>query len=276
MKANGGSSSMELASISSTQSPTTTTESVEELSAKLASYQKFMADYIVKASEQKFQAVKVAEMALAKKYEAKLLLLNGSNSESVSPPVVSTGAKSNPAFEKRNAKVAAAAGKSRWGEKEVEKAQVAATTTTTTAPPAEKVIDVVDIPSEVIEADHGLRADGGVGGLTLAERVMLGSQASTNVEIAHTVKNTSNYEKRNAYLLKSANAGKSRWGDAEIANVQRFEEQKALSGSNTSSKTLVAPIDVKDADYGLRADGGVGGPSLSERVNLGAALMQSA
>lgn len=281
IKANGGSSSMELASTSSSKSITTTNESVEELAARLASYQKFMSDYIVKASEQKFKAVKEAEMALTKKYEAKLLLLSGN--DNAAPPVVSTPTKNNPAFEKRNAKVAAAAGKSRWGEKEVEKAQIAATTTTeaavpvAAAAPAEKVIDVVDIPAEVIEADHGLRADGGVGGLTLAERVMLGSQASSKVEVGAVVKNASTYEKRNAYLLKSANAGKSRWGDAEIANVQRFEEQKALSGSNSgSSSPVVAPIDVKEADHGLRADGGVGGPSLSERVNLGTALMQSA
>ena len=51
--------------------------SKEELLAKLQSYQKFMADYIVKAQEQKLAAVRAAEAATAKKYEEKLLLLGG-------------------------------------------------------------------------------------------------------------------------------------------------------------------------------------------------------
>ena len=32
--------------------------------------------------------------------------------------------------------------------------------------------------------------------------------------------------------------------------------------------------EIKAADHGLRADGGVGGPSLADRVNLGAKLLQ--
>ena len=39
------------------------------------------------------------------------------------------------------------------------------------------------------------------------------------------------------------------------------------------SVDIVASPEVEAADHGLRADGGVGGPSLAERVNLGASLL---
>lgn len=293
LKASRGASSMELFSASS-PAISSTTSAVDELAANLASYQKFMADYIVNASEQKYHAVKQAEMAMAQKYKSEILLLSsgGSSSsakEEAAPIVLST--IKNPAFEKRNAKItaAAAAGKGRWGEMEVEKAQaqqiisslplVPSKSTPTSiqsiSTTTEKVIDVVNVPMEVIEADHGLRADGGVGGLTLAERVMLGSQASSTdaAPAALLTRNTSTYEKRNSFVLKSAEAGMNyRWGDAEVANVKQYEEQNTLSGSSSSCP---AEVDVNEADHGLRADGGVGGPSLSDRVNLGAALMQS-
>eukprot|EP00592_Proboscia_alata_P003693 CAMPEP_0194379050 /NCGR_PEP_ID=MMETSP0174-20130528/37731_1 /TAXON_ID=216777 /ORGANISM="Proboscia alata, Strain PI-D3" /LENGTH=196 /DNA_ID=CAMNT_0039161497 /DNA_START=102 /DNA_END=692 /DNA_ORIENTATION=+ len=49
--------------------------SMQDLTTKLAAYQKFMADYIVRAQEQKLLSVKLAEVALTNKYEEKLLSL---------------------------------------------------------------------------------------------------------------------------------------------------------------------------------------------------------
>lgn len=93
--------------------------SKEELIAKISSYQKFMADYIVKSNEEKILAVKVAEEKVAEKYEAKMLLLGSSESKESS-----SESKESSTFDKRNAKVVAAAkaGKSRWGDNEVAKA----------------------------------------------------------------------------------------------------------------------------------------------------------
>jgi len=272
--------------------PLAVTGSVEELTQKLDSYQKFMAKYIVEAQDQKLQAVKAAEAAMAQKYEQKLLLLGSGAAPAAAPaiPVLSKeqslyasrnakvaeaakagksrwgdqenaraagGVQAAPTvvaaapaavvapavsknvdlFHKRNAAVAAAgkAGMSRWGVMEVARASGAATIVVpqNTAPPAAAVANgvpappvvaaaavVTDIPPEVVEADHGLRAEGSVGGLSLAERVSMGSQASSNI-------------------------GATIIAEADI------------------------PPEVVEADHGLRAEGSVGGMSLAERVVLG-------
>jgi len=250
-----------------------------------------MADYIVKSSQQKFEAVQAAEKALAQKHEAKLLLLGGSTPNSTdkstpAPPTKATATEEksdvNPNFAKRSAKLTAAAkeGKnSRWGDAEVQRAE------SVKAPSASiPAISEKEIPKEVVDADHGLRADGGVGGLTLAERVMMGSTAGTTASpdsgsITVPSKDTSLFEKRNTNVMKAASAGKNyRWGDLEIAQVQKYESQKSLNGATAAAPAPAngkALIDVSEADKGLRSSGGVGGPSLSERVNLGAALINN-
>lgn len=50
-----------------------------EMSQKLESYQKFMAEYVVKAQEDKARAVKEAEVAAIKKYEEKLTTLQAAS-----------------------------------------------------------------------------------------------------------------------------------------------------------------------------------------------------
>ena len=321
MKASRGTSSIELTSSSETSGA-----KVEELSAKLALYQKFMAEYIVKASEAKAKAVKAAELALTAKYEAKLLLAAGAAppkppTETKTAPVVAkeSAVKVNPAYAKRNANLAAAvtAGKNtRWGDSEVQKAaNIKVTTSAPATPPAntayakrnanlaaavtagkntrwgdsevQKATNIkvttsapvaTDVPQEVIDADHGMRADGGVSGLTLAERVMLGSQAptgsgvTTTTTVAAPPKSLTSYDKRNAHLIKAAEAGlNSRWGELEVKAVLAYEEQRKLLGPSSSAAVKI--INVEEADHGMRADGGVGGPTLSDRVNLGAALL---
>jgi len=107
--------------------PTVASGSMEELSAKLAAYQDFMATYIVKAQAEKRKAVEAAEAAISKKYEEKLnafLLTPAPPSDTtlvLAPSVAAvTGSK---LYMERNAKVAAAAeaGKSRWGDGEVQR-----------------------------------------------------------------------------------------------------------------------------------------------------------
>jgi hypothetical protein len=66
-------------------------------------------------------------------------------------------------------------------------------------------------------------------------------------------------------------AGKSRWGEQEV------QKSIQLAGNALPSAApkvqIAASAEVEAADHGLRADGGVGGPSLAERVNLGASLL---
>merc|ERR1719162_1501201 len=62
-----------------------TGSSVVEMSAKLAAYQTFISQYILKAQEEKIKSVKAAEEAIFKKYEDKLsaLMLNAADSKSI-------------------------------------------------------------------------------------------------------------------------------------------------------------------------------------------------
>lgn len=254
--------------------------SVEELSAKLLAYQNFMSEYIVKAQEEKYKAVKAAEAAISKKYEDKLntFMLSGS------APAEAAAAEGSKVYQQRNANVAAAAkaGKSRWGDKEVEK--VAGVGVVTKAPPSTTTtaaVAVKEVPpasSETIAAaDHGLRADGGVGGLTLEERVTNGAAAAAmdtpvNGSAVTSSQPTTAYDMRNANIAKAAKAGKqSRWGTKEVEKAVAIASN-ALPAAANGREIIVTP-EIEAADHGLRADGGVTGPSLAERVNLGAQLL---
>ena len=143
----------------------------------------------------------------------------------------------------------------------------------------------VATPAEVVAADHGMRADGGVGGFTLAERVAMGTSvlevngASVNgaagappVVAATATVASAAYQQRNAKITAAAKAGKSRWGTMEL---ERVKSQATSLPSKASAPVAPVPVppEVEAADHGLRADGGVGGPTLAERVNLGAKLL---
>mmetsp|Transcript_17599 Transcript_17599/g.26716 ORF Transcript_17599/g.26716 Transcript_17599/m.26716 type:complete len:302 (-) Transcript_17599:107-1012(-) len=97
--------------------PTSTAGSVDELNNQLVAYKEFIAKYIIEAHDAKVQAVRDAEAAITAKFEAKLLLSAGEE-VSAPPPV-----KGSSVYEGRNEKViaSAAAGKSRWGDAEVQK-----------------------------------------------------------------------------------------------------------------------------------------------------------
>lgn len=206
-------------------------------------------------------------------------------------------------FDKRNHKIAAAgkAGKSRWGEAEVKKAtETASAPSLSSAPAATTAPAPVSAPApvtkEIEEADHGLRNDGGVGGPSLAQRVNLGQQLFTESDAAAatappaaaiaqaTLAPPSVYDLRNARIARAAAAGKSRWGTAESSKATDLTvASKALSGSSPAAAPavsaakqpeIVSTPEIEAADHGLRNDGGVGGPSLAERVNLGSELLK--
>ena len=239
--------------------------SIEELQQKLISYQNFMAKYIVEAQEAKIRAIADAQLATAKKYETLLLSATAASPPSAKSPLV--GATTSGVIGERNAKVfaAAAAGKSRWGDAEIQRLTTGIISPPATQPvpaamPAAPATPLTAVPPQVAEADHGLRADGGVGGLTLAERVVGGAAA-----VPHAVASPAQflYHQRNQKVAQMGN--KSRWGSMEVAKVSSMAA--SVSGSTVRSDV------VEKADHGLRADGGVGGPTLADRVNLGAQLL---
>lgn len=263
------------------------TGSLEELQQKLVSYQNFMAKYIVESQEAKIRAIADAQAATARKYEAMLLAATTALPPSSNTNVPSTA---NPAYVARNAQVraAAASGKSRWGSAELQRLDAAAGASTKldltpetlpAAAPAPPVVPLSLIPPEVFAADHGLRADGGVGGLTLAERVVGGAAAGLNTASAVVPPEKVLYHQRNVKVAQTGSH--SRWGPMEVDRAKELalspppvsSSSSSSLGVTTTATTTVSPDVVEKADHGLRADGGVGGPSLAERVNFGAQLL---
>jgi len=229
-----------------------------ELAAKVVQYQQFMTKYIVEAQQQKMKAVQAAEAATAARYEGKIVLLKASfTTESIASQEeisVSSSAKTNDTslYDKRNTNVAAAAkaGKSRWGDKEVAKVKISSN-------------DDINVKSKPVSNNNGTV----VNGSTVPSKVSLPG--------------TDLYSKRNAKVAAAAAAGKSRWGTAESNKASKETTSKHTSSSNptatvTATTSPSAPIvvtpEIEAADHGLRNDGGVGGPSLAERVNLGQQL----
>jgi hypothetical protein len=261
--------------------------SKEDLVTKVTQYQAFMANYVVKAQNEKFKAVKAAEQAAAQKYG---LVLSGG--ASAAPATTGAPSPEEISYAKRNAAVsaAAAAGKSRWGDLESQRAAggVAALEPTVAvaaavAPASARVVSA-EVKAAVVAADHGLRADGGVGGLTLSERVNMGAKAAGGKAApnlatagANSPENIS-YVKRNAHIAAAAAAGKSRWGAMESQRVAgcgvALKPNVAVAAAVAPAPARLVPAEVEAAvvaaDHGLRADGGVGGLTLSERVNMGA------
>mmetsp|Transcript_29931 Transcript_29931/g.64085 ORF Transcript_29931/g.64085 Transcript_29931/m.64085 type:complete len:453 (+) Transcript_29931:317-1675(+) len=225
-----------------------------ELQAKLIQYQEFMAKYIVQAQQQKMKAVLAAEMATAAKYEAKIKILLAS-ADGAAPAKAETAAPSSSAetklYDTRSANVAAAAkaGKSRWGDKEVAKVQI------------KKGADL-DVKSEP--------ADDAVNGKANGVSVAAPSPIS--------LPGSSLYDTRNKSVAAAGKAGRSRWGDAEVKRATEETLKPTLSSSAPAPEApgAAAPVvktpEIEAADHGLRNDGGVGGPSLAERVNLGQQL----
>lgn len=254
----------------------------EALVNKVLQYQRFMEKYIVQSQEQKVKALKAAEDAVRKRFEDKLVLSTRPSSPEKGEPTL---------YDARNSAIAAAAsaGKSRWGDMEVQRAAAAvgqssplvANTSSSPSVP-------ISVPLEVQAADHGIKAEGS---LSLAERVSLGINAGARAvasaqmvpAISSTGPSTSGsdslsqghlslYQQRNARILAAAAAGKTRWGLQEVERVQSLASlpSGASRAATIESPTHSVPPEVVAADHGLRSDGSVGGWTLAERVAQGA------
>lgn len=229
--------------------------SVEDLATKLVAYQKFMADYVVRAQEQKLAAMKSVEAATIKKYEEKMLLLKkeassiadtrkkesiSSKKDSPSPPVKKPAETSEkkvaeaPKVEKPVAEISekkvVEAPKVKKPAAEKSEKVVEPQKDKTTAVDSQKTVATIlnDIPKEILDADHGLRSDGGVGGPTLTERVMLGASLGGNLNAVKEEVVDEVYMKRNKHVVKAGKAGKSRWGDREIARCADLVEDPSV------------------------------------------------
>jgi len=193
--------------------------SVEDLATKLAAYQKFMADYVVRAQEQKLLAMKEVKAATIKSCEEKYLRLNGAVPPNNDVPKLESKEKSPIAVKEPTEKLKKniVEGKAKAAEKAPKKIVEEKVKKPVTDDVKTVTSILNEIPKEIIDADHGLRSDGGVGGPTLTERVLLGASLGGNDAAVKAEGENDVYMKRNENVVKSGKAGKSRWGDMEIA-----------------------------------------------------------
>lgn len=199
-------SSSSLATTTAPAAPLATSDS-SEMASKLASYQSFMAEYIVNSQNEKLLAVKEAELKAENKFRERLSQLFEASGvalpgDAVSEPVAA--AVEETVFQKRNAQIiaAAGAGKSRWGGMEVQRAK----TEMAAAPVAASASAAISAPPEV----------------------------------ATTV-----FEQRNAQVVAAASAGKSRWGSMEVHRAAATANGSPAPAAVVEEKAA-APISLED------------------------------
>ena len=267
----------------------------DELRGKVLQYQQVLRQYMIDAQEEKYRAVQAAQAAAQQKLTESLTLLGWTPSSSATTSITLEPSRSSstivgsPLYVARNAAVSKAGAQSRWGPLEVQRVSgvsaasrsvvngasssntnVAATppTVTTTMPvnggsvpvmsTTTTATTVVPVPPEVAEADHGLRSDGSIGGLTLAERIYFGAQAAVTSDgsssAVSTTTSSSNpmtvlYQKRNIKVQQVAQVlGQSnRWGAQEVERVSNIV---AATAAYTSGITATSSTSQQRVNFG--------------------------
>jgi len=238
----------------------TQTDTVDALQQKLTLYQNFIAKYIVEAQDAKYHAVCEAQAVLAAKYEDKISLL-----------------KKDPLATIKNAETApAAASKSPQGDAELEKNLVELRSKILSGNTEKKSEASFQVNGSMIEVAEKKIAKKPLSKNILSDPKLIkadkppkkikSSKATAPAEPAFPQASQEEvFLERNTLI---ANAGpKSRWGPLEVAKAEKYV------ASVPEKPVVTITPEIEAADHGLRADGGVGGPSLAERVNLGAELM---
>lgn len=172
-----------------------------------------------------------------------------SNPVATSAPAAIQNAAEASLFDQRNAKIVAAAdaGKSRWGNMEVEKARKSGVSASSAAIVASAGSSLYDQRNAKVVAsaaagksrwgDKEVERAGGVAApvgvsteaptpatnASLEDRVNLGAQLLGGSAAAQSApaQSTSLYDQRNAQVIAAANAGKSRWGNAEVERAMK-------------------------------------------------------
>jgi hypothetical protein len=234
--ANAASSSPMVSSSASFSSVATAAE--DSVEAKLVAYQRFIANYVVKAQEEKYRAIQRAEAALEKKYQDKIQFLLQQ-----SPP--------NMIADKQSTTT----------DMPVLKATTTATSTLTpiTTPTSTASTTRVNIGAAI--------AKGQVPTSTTVEPAN-DSLSTPPLNISTTTPTPPSsrnifFEMRNTKLLEMTKEGRqSRWGEAEIHNLQKVtlssspSQQQPTSTATTISNIVNVPTTI----------------SLEERLKLGAKL----
>jgi len=237
-----------------------------ELEQKLASYQAFMADYIVKSQNEKLLAVKEAELKAEKKFQDRLeklfaaggMALSTGESAAVDDTTAAAVVVEESLFDKRNKQIIAAGSASRWGSAEINRAieqsknaptSTAATTSVQETVPEVSLYDLRN--SQIIAAGAKSRW----GSAEINRAIKNGATAATvSQPTVSTAPSETAFTSRNKQVVAAANAGKSRWGNMEV--------ERAVKNGATAAVTAVKE-EVKPS---------IG---LEDRINLGASLLSA-
>lgn len=194
------------------------------IAQKLVSYQNFMSEYIVNAQNQKLLAIREAELKAEKKFQERLeKLLAASTATLQEKSVDATILRESALYEKRNARIAAAAeaGVSRWGSLEVEKAKELAKNapvvdeSTSDNPQVAAGSSLFDQRNaKIVAAASAGKSRWGDMEVERAKNSREVSASSQGVAAEHSL-----YDQRNAKIVAAASVGKSRWGNMEVERV---------------------------------------------------------
>jgi hypothetical protein len=212
------------------------------IAQKLVSYQNFMSEYIVNAQNQKLLAIREAELKAEKKFQERLeKLLAASTAALQEKSVDATILRESALYEKRNARIAAAAeaGVSRWGSLEVEKAKELAKNapvvdeSTSDNPQVAAGFSLFDQRNAKIVA----AASAGKsrwGDMEVERAKSSGASSTSPVSAAES----SLFDQRNAKIVAASSAGKSRWGDMEVERAKNRSEVSASSQGVAAEHSL--------------------------------------
>ncbi len=200
---------------------------------KLTAYQTFIANYVVKAQEEKYRAIKRAEAAVEKKYQEKLQLLLQQSSPT---PTIAPSTK----------------------ESTIPLLDQGSSTTTAAAADIQKSVSTtrVNIGAAIANGENL--------GESVQKRVDQVLSSSSTTSVGTTVlSHTKLFEIRSVKVLQMANAGQSRWGEAEI--------QKLKNTPSTTTTTSQQPPSISTKSNSTSVDT-FRPVTLEERLRLGAKL----
>jgi hypothetical protein len=159
-----------------------------------------------------------------------------------------TQAKSTSLFDQRNDKIVAAAnaGKSRWGNMEVERAKASGVSSTAASSDSGTSLFDQRNAKVVAAADAGMSR---WGNMEVARAKNSGvSSGETSSAAAASL-----FDQRNAKIVAAANAGMSRWGNMEVTRAKA----SGVSSSATSSAAAASLFDQRNAKIVAAANAGM-------------------
>eukprot|EP00934_Nitzschia_sp_Nitz4_P004488 Nitzschia sp. Nitz4//scaffold50_size126154//88557//90662//NITZ4_003694-RA/size126154-augustus-gene-0.9-mRNA-1//1//CDS//3329553725//4478//frame0 len=163
-----------------------------------------------------------------------------------SKPAAASAPPTNDRFAARNSMVVAAAnaGKSRWGDMEIEKAKSGSTTSSSTS----GAVEASTSSNPRFDARNAMvvaAANAGKSRWGDMEIEKAKSMASSSGSTAAS--SNPRFDARNAMVVAAANAGMSRWGDMEIEKAKSMASSSGSSAASVTSSSSNPRFDARNA-----------------------------